>query len=101
MFIVYEEAVYRHTIFAVYTRQDLAEKHAFQLAGKSDGHHEYCVAHLLADPTMLPMHGSQMICYFKAIYDKAPRDCCFKDRGPVPVRRQDCIDWSNVQDGTA
>lgn len=69
IFIVFEDAVYRHRICGAFTDQQVAENMAERECDKGDGYHEICVA-------SIPVNSDaesdvKEICRFTRHYDEA------------------------------
>jgi hypothetical protein len=62
IYIVTEEAVYRHRILGVYDSQEKAEARALEVAKKEDGHHRYCVLSAVMNGAM---SDPTEVCWYK------------------------------------
>lgn len=85
VYIVIEEAVYRHRILGVYDTQAQAEARALEVAMAEDDHHHYCVLRVERNvPTnelggwgktrCESRQGVGYVCYFKRPYMRYPEN---------------------------
>ena len=82
IYLVTEEAVYRHRILGVYDSQEAAEARALEVAMKEDAHHEYCVwsASLNA-----PMTDPEEICGYKRKWVRGSAPAKYSDPERQPA----------------